>query len=81
MIVVDSSALVAILENETDAADVLIQPEVGDMHLYDFDRQSTLKAIVAGERAAEAQIPAIRKILRRQTGTASSGASSESDKF
>lgn len=55
----------------TESADVLLEPDVGSMHVYDFDTASVRKAIAAGEQAALKELPKIRALLRVSEGTAS----------
>ncbi|MEE9218061.1 MAG: patatin-like phospholipase family protein [Acidobacteriota bacterium] len=45
-------------------ADVLIEPQVGHIHWADFSALD--EAVAAGERAAEAALPAIQKLLMRK---------------
>jgi NTE family protein len=54
----------------TGDANVVVEPDVGNMNLYSFDAKSQLDAIAAGEAAAREQMPKIRKLLRRSEGTA-----------
>lgn len=63
---VSAQMLTALMKQRTDAVlaaltpdDLLIRPDLGDMSAAEFGR--TREAIAAGERAAEAQLPALRR--------------------
>ena len=58
-----SMLLAEVESKETSNADVLIEPDVGDMHLYSFDRESQEKAIAAGEAATRTILPKLRQRL------------------
>lgn len=58
-----SMLLAEVESKETSNADVLIEPDVGDMHLYSFDAADQAKAIAAGEAATRAILPKLRQRL------------------
>lgn len=67
------SIMLAEIEGKAVAgASLLIEPDVGDMTLYDFDSESLEKAMAAGEAAATKMLPEIRRQLSavRNAGTA-----------
>ena len=55
--------------NGTKDADVVIEPSIGNLPIYGFDRQSDMRAIAAGEAAARKMIPEIRRRLQEANGT------------
>jgi NTE family protein len=57
----------AVLEKDLQLADVIIRPEIGIISLGDFDQKE--QAISAGERAALAALPKIKRLLKeRESG-------------
>ena len=54
----------ALVENSRRTADILIEPAVKHVHWADFTDYK--RCIEAGEEAASAMMPAIRKLLRRE---------------
>lgn len=51
-------------EDQVKAADVVVQPDVNGIHLLSSKTKDGIKAIKAGELAAEAALPAIRSRLQ-----------------
>jgi NTE family protein len=65
------SLLLAQIESDATAnADIVIEPEIPEMHLYDFDPEIEKRAIYAGEQAALKAMPKILAKLRQTEGTA-----------
>lgn len=67
--------VVALLFAEVEAkatanADIVIEPKIGSMHIYSFDRGSMQEAIAAGEAATRKLIPQIKNRLQMTDGTA-----------
>jgi NTE family protein len=60
--------------NGTKEADVVVEPDIGNLPIYSFDAASERKAIAEGEVAARKVIPEIRRRLLETSGTASQGA-------
>ncbi|HSH43454.1 MAG TPA: patatin-like phospholipase family protein [Arenicellales bacterium] len=54
---------VALVEQDTRSADVVIRPSIQDIGLADFDEKAA--AIAAGEQAAEDMLPEIRNAIAR----------------
>lgn len=53
-------------ENQRHRADIVIHPEVNGIGLISTKKSDAKAAILAGEKAAEAAIPAIRKMLQEK---------------
>lgn len=53
-------------EEQAKAADVLISPDTADINVLSMSLADADKAILAGEKAAEAALPQIRQILKLQ---------------
>lgn len=70
-----TSILMSEIEGKAIAdADVLIEPKVQYMNIHSFDKEEMRKAIAAGEEAARAAIPDIRRRLSvERTAGAESG--------
>jgi NTE family protein len=75
-----SMALSEIEENGTDGADVLIDPQLGNMPMYEFNQQKMRAAIAAGEVAARRMLPEIRKKLQ-EAGAASAESQEEPPQY
>jgi len=76
-----SMALAEIEAKGTADADVVVDPNIGNLPMWDFRPQSMAKAIAAGEVAARKMLPDIRRKLQQTDGmaqTKESGRRSES---
>lgn len=62
-----SMLLSAIEADGTGGADVVIDPDIGNMPMYDFDPCDAKAAIAAGEAAARKMLPEIRRKLQEAT--------------
>lgn len=58
-----------------EKADVLIEPDLGDVETRSFEPEDMALAIKSGEDAARKMLPELRRQLARYNATASSGAS------
>jgi NTE family protein len=62
---IDEIVVTRLLEMQTEKADVIIRPDVSDVHWADFSRIDY--CIEKGYEAAQAALPKIREVLRRKS--------------
>ncbi len=65
---IDEIVVTRLLEMQTEKADVIIRPDVPDVHWADFSRIDY--CVEKGYEAAQAALPEIRKVLRRKASLA-----------
>jgi NTE family protein len=63
---IDEIVVTRLLQMQTEKADVVIKPQVHDIHWADFGKID--HCIEKGYEAAKAAIPAIRKVIREKSG-------------